>query len=63
MENTILHDFEISSKQALVIFYFIGTLNCILKDSLLHRWWKRGAEAGGKFSRLLPLFFSFFYHG
>ena len=27
MENVALHDFEVSFKWALVIFYFIGTLN------------------------------------
>ena len=39
MENAILHDFEMSFKQALFIFYFIGTFKIVLSD------WPRGVLA------------------
>ena len=35
MENVILHDFEMSFKQAFVIFYFIGTLKLGIRMKLL----------------------------
>ena len=53
----MLHDFEMFFKQALVIFFVMGTLNCSFKDILLNR---RLQRLGGSAT---PSHFSFFLGG